>query len=642
MFPAGPKIYILFFLLLYPLFLEAQVCSGSLGDPVLQVDFGTGSGLGRPLDRSITQYTYNPADCPQDGLYTIIDRTTNCNNSTWHSLTEDHTPKDVNGYMMLVNASFTPGDFYVDTVKGLCANTTYELSAWVMNILKSNACNGNGIQPNLSFSIETLSGTKLGTYNSGDIPLSSSPAWKQFGLFFTTPNTANVVIRLTNNARGGCGNDLVLDDITFSPCGPLIQAAIVGNNNFTNIQICEDDPALFTLNASVSSGYVNPVYQWQLSTDGIKWTDINGANQLAYFRNPSAPGNYYYRLSVNELVNNSLAKCRVASNVLNISVNKKPVPTVSVKGPVCEGEQTFLSAKGGSRYEWSGPGGFAASGPDPGFTASLQSTGTYYVKVITSAGCDGLDSISLKAFPKPRASAGKDETICEGQSVTFNATPGLTYAWSPVKGLSSASIHNPIASPSDTTVYILRYTNNTGCSDTDSININVLKKPEADAGPNLKIFEGEPVTLYGRVKGTSVQYYWAPNRFLSNSSLLSPTAYPTENITYTLNVVSTVGCGLAKDEVFVRVFKKVKAPNAFSPNGDGINDVWKIESLDTYPEASISVFNRQGQEVYFSKGYSRAWDGNYNGKALPAATYYYVIDLKNDIRLVSGWVLIVR
>jgi len=86
----------------------------------------------------------------------------------------------------------------------------------------------------------------------------------------------------------------------------------------------------------------------------------------------------------------------------------------------------------------------------------------------------------------------------------------------------------------------------------------------------------------------------------------------------------------------------VVIPNTFTPNGDGINDTWNIKSLDTYPNCSVVVFNRWGQNVYQSKGYGVPWDGTFNGSKLPAGTYYYVINLKNDSKLLSGFVAIIR
>ena len=207
-------------------FSRAQICTGSLGDPVVNINFGTGT-IGSALSASTTNYTFTSSPCPQDGIYTVVNSSTGCHNNTWHSVTEDHTPNDNNGLMMLINASYTPGDFYVQTVSGLCENSTYEFSAWLLNILKTTSCNGSGIEPNLTFNIETTSGTSLGKYETGRIPQSAVAQWKQYGLFFKTPaGTSSVVIRITNNSVGGCGNDIVLDDITFRPCGPTVSASV--------------------------------------------------------------------------------------------------------------------------------------------------------------------------------------------------------------------------------------------------------------------------------------------------------------------------------------------------------------------------------------------------------------------------------
>lgn len=83
-------------------------------------------------------------------------------------------------------------------------------------------------------------------------------------------------------------------------------------------------------------------------------------------------------------------------------------------------------------------------------------------------------------------------------------------------------------------------------------------------------------------------------------------------------------------------------PNAFTPNGDGINDTWNIKNIDFYPNCTVMIFNRWGQNVYSSIGYGIPWDGTYHGSALPTATYYYIINLKNGLKALSGFVVIVR
>jgi gliding motility-associated-like protein len=172
--------------------------------------------------------------------------------------------------------------------------------------------------------------------------------------------------------------------------------------------------------------------------------------------------------------------------------------------------------------------------------------------------------------------------------------------------------------------------------------VYVLKKPVADAGPDLKIFQGQSVVLNANVSGGSLAINWSPALFMNNPQTLRPVVTPPDDITYTLNVISNNGCGTASDAVFVRVFKSIKIPNAFSPNGDGINDTWKIEALETYPEAELQVFNRQGQPVFNAKGTSAPWDGTYKGKVLPVGVYYYVIDVKNEMEKLRGSVTLLR
>jgi gliding motility-associated-like protein len=153
---------------------------------------------------------------------------------------------------------------------------------------------------------------------------------------------------------------------------------------------------------------------------------------------------------------------------------------------------------------------------------------------------------------------------------------------------------------------------------------------------------GQSITLEGSAGGENIYWSWTPLQYIDNIASLTPVIRPAADITYTLHVSTTNGCGDASDDVFVRVFQQVKIPNAFSPNGDGINDRWIIDGLDTYPESVTEVFNRYGQSVFRSNGYSRPWDGCYNGKPLPVGTYYYIIDRKNGFPLLSSWIMIIR
>ena len=124
--------------------------------------------------------------------------------------------------------------------------------------------------------------------------------------------------------------------------------------------------------------------------------------------------------------------------------------------------------------------------------------------------------------------------------------------------------------------------------------------------------------------------------------MLHPVATPPEDITYTLHVTSTVGCGSeGTANVFVRVYKEIAIPNTFTPNNDGVNDTWNITALDTYPQSVTQVFDRYGGIVFKSIGYAKAWDGTCENKQVATGTYYYIIDLKNGKKF-SGWVCVLR
>ena len=169
----------------------------------------------------------------------------------------------------------------------------------------------------------------------------------------------------------------------------------------------------------------------------------------------------------------------------------------------------------------------------------------------------------------------------------------------------------------------------------------MVSKPTANAGPNKHLLAGDSAELNGTVTGDSVTYYWTPATYLNNPNVLQPVATPPDNIVYTLHARSAY-CGDDTSNVFIRVYQRLTIPNTFTPNSDGINDKWDIKNLFTYPECTVMVFDRYGQQVFQSYGYSQSWDGRYHGSLVPQGTYYYLIDLHNGMPALSGWLLVVR
>jgi len=504
---------------------SAQLCTGSLGLPIVNKTFGSGSNPGAPLLAASTNYQYVSTDCPNDGFYTVRNNTTSCFGNSWHNLSSDHTG-DPGGYFMLVNASVQPGAFYLDTVTGLCSGTTFEFAAWVVNVLRTSACGGSGITPNLTFSIEKTDGTLIQTYNTGSIVTLAAPVWQQYGFFFTTPvGVTTVVLRIVNNAPGGCGNDLALDDITFRPCGPLLDPSITGFTTDT-ATICEGVSLTFDFSCTVSSGFSNPLFQWQESINNGPFTDIPGATAVNYTRSivSSTPGIKQYRMLAAEAGNINNAGCRVISSLITIYTEAIPVIATSGNLQVCEGNTVQLTASGAAQYLWTGPNNFSANTGTVSIpNAQFIHSGKYYITASSPAGCAKNDSVTVAVNPVPVAGVSFSlATICEGDVLQMNATGGGSYQWTPTSGLSSASSANPVMSPVNTTQYQLVVTNNFNCTDTATVNIDVIKKPVANAGPDKETILGLPVTLDGIAGGDNISYNWTPSLYLYNSSILPP------------------------------------------------------------------------------------------------------------------------
>ena len=638
--------FFLICLLLIGYYSTAQLCQGSLGDPIINYTFGSGNNPGPPLLAAATNYQYVATDCPSDGFYTVRNNTSNCFGSTWHNLSSDHTG-DAGGYFMLVNASIQPSAFYLDTVRGLCVNTTFEFAAWVMNVVLNSSCNSNSILPDLTFSIEKTDGTLLQSYNTNGISTTAIPTWNHYGFFFTTPaGITDIVLRITNNAQGGCGNDLALDDITFRPCGPLLTPSITGFPT-TNVSFCEGVLNNYQFNCAVSGGFNNPSFQWQRSINNGSWTDIAGANASNYLANyptTTAPGTYNYRLAVAETGNINSLQCRVNSPLISIVINPLPVTSASNTGPFCAKAAIQLNATGGINYSWTGPAGFTSAIANPVINnAQPVNIGKYYVLVKTGAGCQKTDSTNVMINPAPVATtAFADTTICQGTSVTLVGIGGIVWQWVPSAGLSSTIITNPLATPTDTTLYLFIASNAFNCRDTAFTKVNLIKQPLVSAGPDREIIAGNSIHLNATISGLYQSYWWTPIQYMTNLQSLQPIVNPPMDIDYVLYVEALNSCGLPSDTVHVHVFAQIFIPNAFTPNNDMVNDTWNIPALSAYKNFELVVLNRYGEAVFRASNSNKLWDGKYKGKEQPEGAYTYFLDLKNGFDPIRGSVLIIR
>ncbi|RED48741.1 hypothetical protein [Seonamhaeicola aphaedonensis] len=323
---------LLFFLCLFNAEAQLGFCNGNTGDPIFTEDFGSGIGnVKLPFGTTTYKFTKNR---PKDGCYVVSNSHKHFN---WYKL-DDHTPGDINGRMLIVNAGFEPGEFFRVPVSGLCENTSYEFSSWMVNLTKeyTKAC-GRGIPIDVTFEIWNKSNkTLLASGSTGPIYGGSKPTWRQFALVFQTrPNETSVILKIRNNGKGGCGNDLALDDIAFKPCGDNVVIQDKNNNHHVSVN---RGYLPFSTTLKVKPDYAvfsNHFYQWQKSEDGVNWDDIPGAQKETYKIAPTSV-RVFYRTKVAENPQNlKNALCYSYSDFYEISISKdKPIV---VKRPAVKG-----------------------------------------------------------------------------------------------------------------------------------------------------------------------------------------------------------------------------------------------------------------------------------------------------------------
>jgi gliding motility-associated-like protein len=293
---------------------------------------------------------------------------------------------------------------------------------------------------------------------------------------------------------------------------------------------------------------------------------------------------------------------------------------------------------------------YTTQGP---FTANLVATSTAVLNG-NIIGCSKNYSRLLNAIhPQPKAEIAKNKSsVCIGDVVTFTDDTrggGLLQQsfWNMGDGTGTQN-GNPFTYLYRDTLpspFIITYysQDNFGCySDTITRPFFVYPYPHVNAGPDKLVLEGGSVQLESIVFATDPQYAWTPVQFLTDSRIARPRVEnPATDMTYRLTVTSRGGCQLS-DDVFVKLLKFPVIPNTFTPNGDGINDKWRIDYLNTYPNNRVQIFTRSGSLVFESRGYNTPWDGTLKGKPLPFDTYYYIIEPGNNRDPITGYVTIIK
>lgn len=299
-------------------------------------------------------------------------------------------------------------------------------------------------------------------------------------------------------------------------------------NAGSDINICSGTST--SLNASGGS-----TYSWSPSS-GLSATNVASPNA-------SPTSTTLYTVTVT-----SAEGCSSTDDIL-VTVNSVPTASAGADFSMCLGQSANLNASGGSTYLWSPSAGLSDSNIS-GPVATPSSTTNYVVTVWNSQGCSDSDDIIITVNMLPSANAGNDEIICLGDAALLNASGGSSYEWSPSSGLNNTSISDPSAAPYSTTNYIVTVTNSNGCTATDDVLVTVNQLPDASAGTDTSICNGETISL--NASGGNA-YAWSPSAGLSDSYSANPDASPSASTTYVVTVTDSNNCS-STDDISITVY----------------------------------------------------------------------------------------
>ncbi len=358
-----------------------------------------------------------------------------------------------------------------------------------------------------------------------------------------------------------------------------------------------------------------------IGNGSITWTpayNINNPNSFTPLVSPKVPTTYYATLNESR---GCIGTDSVFVNVVNqVSLSLTPDTTVCLTDTV-----QLNPISDGLHYVWTPSNTVLNDTAKYAQVVPVQNTNYHVVSSIGK--CSAAANINVKPVPYPQAYAGNDTTVCFPAIVQLHGSGGSIYNWSPPTFLNNSKIADPISRPVQSISYLLQVNDVLGCPKPTYAVINItVEKPVADAGPaDTAIVVNQPLQL----NGTGAQFYlWTPSTGLNNPNISNPVAILTESQKYTLQVKTLAGC-TAEDTIHVYVYKVLPdlyVPDAFTPNGDGKNDIFRPIPIGIKKLNYFKVYNRLGQLIYSTDVQKAGWDGTFKGQPQDPGVFVWIAE----------------
>lgn len=487
----------------------------------------------------------------------------------------------------------------------------------------------------LNVCVSNASGLTLGA----QAPSNGSGLWSVF--------SGNISVNNPNDPTSGIGNvssgsQVLVWTVSVPGCAPntdtltlqidaLPSAADAGIDQ----SVCISGSGVVNLSAvapSIGSG------AWNVLSGNGSVQNTNQANSLL---NISSTGSIVLSWTV------SNGACPSNSDQVTIQASNGPGPAIA--GPdqnVCYNSSLITNLNAGVPSSGSGlwsvlGGGGQIQNPTSNNTqiSNLSEGINLLVWTVSLSGCPPVtDTLVIVATAPPAdADAGTDQLLCSESGIATTLSAGIpaggTGLWTLVSGSGSvAQLNSPVSSLdgliAGTTVLVWSVQNGICPPSTDTVVIRVGNSNlGADAGSDVSIYRGESTQLSAIGSGS---FSWSPVESLSCSDCPSPLASPEKTTVYYLSVTSAEGC-TQQDSVTVSIDVKKDwfLPSAFSPNGDGNNDILYLRGYGI-KSFNLQIYDRWGVKVFETSGMGDGWDGRYAGKNALAGVYQWSLEIDFD------------
>ncbi len=296
-----------------------------------------------------------------------------------------------------------------------------------------------------------------------------------------------------------------------------------------------------------------------------------------------------------------------------------PVANASMDTLMCLGDTIQLTTSGGVNYSWTPTNSIV--NPTSAVVSVYPSQNTYYIVEASNACGQDYDTIFVEVH-FVLADAWPDTSVCPNQEIQLFSSGGNILSWTPANEIYQVA-GNYFTRPSTPSTYTVTVEDSLGCQEEASLSVGIRPPPLLDLGEDQWLIE-DSLLLTAIGAGS---FLWTPSNFVVCDTCQITSVFPNETTTFTVVLTDTFGC-VNSDQITIYVTSEIWIPNAFTPDGDGINDLFMLKTF-RIEELELYIFDRWGELLFQTTDKTQGWDGTYKGNPVKTEAYVWKIKYKD-------------